>query len=237
MRIAVAPFFLLLSYLCSCSGQRAVNDAPQSPQVVPDSFFELENAHLIQIRRNLSEQKCQWLKTMFEVGPKRPAARKLRDHWEALDQDWFNRREDLLIRGGHDPAASSLIRILIPESSETPSVKVDLDMIMSAEDLKKAERAELKRAYSRAVRESSKQRSAVNLAEVALFHAAMTNNADQLKEARENLASLHKTREKMLLNSVEKIAAIINHSTLDRDYAYRAFLREQRRNPAGLLGI
>lgn len=111
--------------------------------------------------------------------------------------------------------ARSQDRLAALPETVSPSV-VELDMIVHAQDLKPAEREEVIRLY---------RAGCDRFAELSDLIAKA--------KAGHDLVSLQQLRESEVLRAMEKIAELLRGSTLDRDYAYRAILREQRRNGPG----
>lgn len=93
----------------------------------------------------------------------------------------------------------------------------ELDMIRNAQDLKKEQKEEIQRLFR-----ESRAKEAAFRSELGKLLSAKPRDPAKIE-------ALGQRQIETMISSLEKTAAVIRGSGLDRDYAYRAFLREHRR--------
>jgi hypothetical protein len=242
MRILI---FCFCFFLVACTESK---DQPKLPAAIWASddphfqqFIAESGADRSKNEQDLADQKNRLFKILLEKGQVAPEANSIRLLLANKDMEYTLAQVDSLRKIAlffelSEQKKYVLLNALVPELSETmPAPKVELDMFVQSQDLQPAEKESLLRVYEEANKELTKLRLETGKVKSGLFEAAANRNATKAAGAQHELVLLQKTQSEISLQALEKIADILHRSTLDRDYAYRAILREQRRNSLGFL--
>lgn len=160
---------------------------------------------LPEIEREFREKKGMIFRALLDT-EKSPEILAWKVDLRRLQQEKFA----ALARGERPPKGA-------PYRPANGSKLAELDMIWNAQDLKPAEKEEIQRLFREAYNAEEKFR--------AEFAHIQRNS--------QKVAELGQRQLTAMIFSLEKTAAVLRESKLDRDYAYRALLREHRRKVPG----
>lgn len=182
-------------------------------------------------RLELGQKKGALLRCFLEKGSKDPSCGAIQSEILSLDNEWAmtsaNELELLARKSptGHAPQ-------IFPGEAELPN-KVVLDMIQHAQELSESEINEIRKAFQETASAFAQFRRERIAAENSLAQAAAMGNESLLKSARTNFFRANGQERDSELRGISRIAELLRKTRIDLDYAYRAILREHRRNIPG----